>query len=77
MGGSPDSDMNLLWPSSQSGKGVGGAIVCALNHCSIAKWNRVAKWVNILPDNIMKCVTSDEISVPVSFSFKAREWIVS
>jgi hypothetical protein len=21
-----------------------------LNHCSFAKWNRVAKWVNILQD---------------------------
>ena len=29
---------------------VGGARVCALNHCSIAKWSRVAKLVNILQD---------------------------
>ncbi len=30
------------------GKGVGGARVCALNHCSIAKCSKVAKWVNML-----------------------------
>ncbi len=40
----------FLRPSGQSGKGVGGARVCALNYCSIAKWSRVAKWVNILLD---------------------------
>jgi hypothetical protein len=42
-GGSPDSDLDFLLPSGQSGKGVGGAIVCALNHCNIAKRSRVAK----------------------------------
>jgi hypothetical protein len=36
-GGSPDSDLDFLYPSGQSGKGVDGAIVCALNHCNIAK----------------------------------------
>jgi hypothetical protein len=35
----------------QSEKGVGGARVCALDHCNIAKWSRVAKCVNILQDN--------------------------
>jgi hypothetical protein len=35
--GSPDSDLDFLRPSGQSGKGVGGARDCALNHCSIAK----------------------------------------
>jgi len=29
-GGSQDSDLDFLWPSGQSGKGVGGARVCAL-----------------------------------------------
>ncbi len=27
----------FLRPSGQSGKGVGGARVCAFNHCSIAR----------------------------------------
>ncbi len=36
-GGSPDSDLDFFGPSGQSGKGVGGAIVCDLNHCNIAK----------------------------------------
>jgi len=27
----------IFMPSGQSGKGVGGAKVCALNHCNIAK----------------------------------------
>jgi hypothetical protein len=49
-GGCPDSDLDFLGPSGQSGKGVGGARVCALNYCSIAKWSEVAKWVNILLD---------------------------
>jgi len=42
--------MDFLWPCGQSQKGVGGARVFALNHCSIAKWSRVAKWVNIILD---------------------------
>jgi hypothetical protein len=29
--------VNFLWPSGQSGEGVGGARVCALNYCTIAK----------------------------------------
>jgi len=48
--GSPDSDLDFLWSSGQSRKGVGAARVSALNHCSNAKWSRVAKWVNILLD---------------------------
>jgi hypothetical protein len=43
-------DLDFLWLSGESGKGVGGARVCALNHCNIAKWSRVAKCVNILQD---------------------------
>jgi hypothetical protein len=31
-GGRPDSDLNFLWSSGQSGKGV--------------EWSRVAKWTN-------------------------------
>jgi hypothetical protein len=50
MSGSPDSDLDFLRPSGQSGKGVGGARVCALHYCSIAKWSWVAKWVNTLLD---------------------------
>ncbi len=47
-GGSPNSDLDFLWRSGLSGKVVRGERVCALNYCSIAKWSRVAKGVNIL-----------------------------
>jgi len=47
-GGSPDSDLDFLWPSIQSGKGVGGARIGALNYCTLAKWSGFVKWVNIL-----------------------------
>ncbi len=49
-GGTPD-DLNFLWPSGQSGRGHwGGVRVVLFNNCSVAKWSRVAKWVNIILD---------------------------
>ncbi len=54
------TSMNIL--IYQSGQGVGGARVCAFNHCSIVEWNRVAKWVNILQDTKVEGSNSASVS---------------